>query len=491
MNLRGRLLLVVVLLNSAVVGVVQVGALLLHHRQSRQQQEVYAELLQTILRDSYPDRFERVEHRWVRELLANEGFPITAFRDVMVSTGAAPGTEGFVDLNPMGATQRRAEDFSLDQVRRGIRLAKTDGSPVPVAGGLCVPVQLDGVVELGAWYVPVGGLPTALPLELFAVPVVLATLLIAGLAYFSLGRSVVRPLETMGRAAARIGEGEYGVQVPSAGAAPEIKVLASAFNAMSAVVAGNTEELEREVERATDEAARRERAMVVSSRLAAMGTLAAGIAHEINNPLGGMVNAVHRLRQREGLDERSRVYLDLVLEGLDRVGAITRRVLDFSPSRIEAAPFRLEDAVEGARVLVEHRCKYQGVEFCADLADDLPDLDGDRHEIQQVLLNCFINSLDVLEDRAGGRIEVSGVRDRGGLLLSIDDNGPGADAAVLARVLDPFFSAKGEPGASGLGLFISYSIVKNHGGDLEVVSRPGEGFSVRIRLPVGSPGQVR
>ena len=93
------------------------------------------------------------------------------------------------------------------------------------------------------------------------------------------------------------------------------------------------------------EAAHRERAMVVSSRLAAMGTLAAGIAHEINNPIGGMLNAVHSLKKRGDLGQRSVVYLDLLLEGLDRVGAIARKVLDFSPRQIEAAPFDLADAV--------------------------------------------------------------------------------------------------------------------------------------------------
>ena len=243
---------------------------------------------------------------------------------------------------------------------------------------------------------------------------------------------------------------------------------------------------QREVRRATDEAARRERAMVLSSRLASMGTLAAGIAHEINNPIGGMMNAVHRLKQLPDLDERSRLYLELVADGLERVAAIARRVLDFSPQQIEAAPFSVVEAVEGARALVEHRCRDENVELRLALAADLPGLVGDRHEIQQVLLNCLINSLNALRSRPdpAAWIEVRADRHGSQVVLQVRDNGPGADAETVARAMDPFFSAAGHPGASGLGLFISYSIVKNHGGEMEVESEPGKGFRVRILLPV-------
>jgi signal transduction histidine kinase len=289
----------------------------------------------------------------------------------------------------------------------------------------------------------------------------------------------------LGRAAARVGAGQYDVQVAPVPRTPELNVLVDAFNAMAAKVAGHTEELQREVERATEETARRERALIVSSRLAAMGTLAAGISHEINNPIGGMLNAARRLAQREDIDERSKLYLDLILEGLERIAATARKILDFSPRQIQAAPFRLADAVEGARVLVEHRCEHEGVELQVRLPDDLPELTGDRHEIQQVVLNCLLNSLDALQGQARPRrIEVGAALEGQRLCLRIDDNGPGADADTLSRVMDPFFSTKDRPSASGLGLFICYAIVKNHGGEMEVESRPGAGFHVTIRLPV-------
>ena len=212
--------------------------------------------------------------------------------------------------------------------------------PVPVADGFCVAIRAGGQVAAGAWYVPVE-LPANLPLRFFAIPVLSSTVLIGILAFYTLGRSVVQPLNRLGQAAARVGAGEHGVRVARVAGARELNLLVDAFNAMVSRVAGHTEELRREVARATEETARRERALVVSSRLASMGTLAAGIAHEINNPIGGMLNAVHRLRQRDDLDERSSVYLQLVAEGLDRIGATARKVLDFSPGQIEAAPFDL------------------------------------------------------------------------------------------------------------------------------------------------------
>jgi len=490
MSLRLRLLLVVVLLNMAVVGVVQVGSLWLHRQRSDLQQDVYHNLLQTVLADAYPQRARGLEHRWVRELLGLKSFR-TVFRDVMVSSGAAGGAEGLVDLNPMGAAHRDAAAFSLEEVRAGILQAKTERRRVEVGGGLCVPVALDGEVELGAWYVPVE-LPTTMPIEYFAIPVLLCTALIGVLAFWSLGHALVRPMRSLGGAASRVGAGDYDVKVEPVKGLPEMNVLVDAFNAMAAKVAGHTDELRSEVQRATEETERRERALIVSSRLAAMGTLAAGIAHEINNPIGGMLNAARRLAERDDLDERGRLYLELILEGLNRVGATTRKVLDFSPRQIEAAPFQLTDAVEGARVLVEHRCMQEQVELAVDLPDSLPEVVGDRHELQQVVLNCLLNSLDVLASQEPPRrIAIDGRLDGADVILEIGDNGPGASPETLERALDPFFTAKGDPAASGLGLFISYSIVKNHGGEMRVSSEPGRGFQVMIALPargaVGGP----
>ncbi len=488
MSLAARLLLLIVLLNAAVVGAVQLVLLYGQRQADVAQRELYRSLLFKLLEDAYPS--EDIGVGWVRELLGVDSFR-GVFRDVLVVSSGFAGT---VDLNPMGAAHRRSAEFPRADIEAGIaealrRQAAGRVEPVEAGGGFCLAVPTRGAESAAAWYVPLQS-PSSLRLAWFALPVLLATALTALLGFWMLRRFVGRPLDGLGAAAARVGAGDAGVRVERVSGARELNAVVDAFNVMAQKVAGHTDELRREVQRATEEAARRERALVQSSRLAAMGTLAAGIAHEINNPIGGMMNAVHRLRQREGLDERSRVYLDLVLEGLERVGAITRRVLDFSPRQIEAAPFPLVEAVEAALSLVKHRIDRQQVAVSSAVPAELYAI-GDRHEIQQVVLNCFLNSLDAL----GGQsppctLRVRGWSEGANVALEVEDNGPGADAETVQRVFDPFFSAKDRPDASGLGLFISYSIIRNHGGELRVNSRPGEGFTVRLVLPAAPPPEL-
>jgi signal transduction histidine kinase len=140
-------------------------------------------------------------------------------------------------------------------------------------------------------------------------------------------------------------------------------------------------------------------------------------------------------------------------------------------------------AVEGARALVEHRLQRRSVQLELDLAADLPAVHGDAHEIQQVMLNLLLNSLDAMEQGRGSRITITARANQQRIDLTVADDGPGMDPADLPRVFDPFFSKKERPDASGLGMFICYSIVQNHGGEIRVDSRLGEGFRVHITLP--------
>jgi two-component system NtrC family sensor kinase len=254
---------------------------------------------------------------------------------------------------------------------------------------------------------------------------------------------------------------------------------------MARKVEGHTAELQRAVREAVEAEQQKDRALVVSARLAAIGTLAAGVAHEINNPIGGMQNAVARLLQREGLDDKQRKYLVLVQGGLGRIARTARKLLDFTPKTVQARPFALATAIDGARSLVEHRLQQGGVELRVTLAKDLPQLVGDPHEVQQVMLNLLLNSLDAIAQRpGGGHIDIAAEVRAARLRILVADDGPGMDPKDLGRVMDPFFSKKDRPDASGLGMFICYSIVRNHGGDIELDSAPGQGFRVTLTLPI-------
>jgi signal transduction histidine kinase len=482
MSLTWRLLLVIVLLNLGVLAIVQWGSYSLQEGWLQVHRQFYGEAFESLVADAYSPELVSEDERRIRRLLNREQFR-NMFKDVVLTNGRWP-MPGFVNLNPNGALDRDPAVFPREEILRGLARAREERVGFEVAGGFCAPILAGDGVAGAIWYQPLVPSPE-LPIGLFAIPVLVSCLLFGFLAYWSIHRSVKLPIVRLGEAARSMGAGKYHARVPRFGAAGELNLLVDAFNAMAGKIEGHTEELSEKVREAVAEAERKERALVVSSRLAAMGTLAAGIAHEINNPIGGMLNAVHRLVQNPELSERDQTYLELVRDGLERVGRTTRRMLDFSPRQIRAERFQLRDAVEGARALVEHRLSAQGLRFDCRLEPDLPALVGDRHEIQQVLLNLFLNSLDAMGNRSG-TISVRGLRDGDRVEILVADDGPGLGVEDVARVMDPFFSAKGQADASGLGMFISYSIVLNHGGEMEVDSAPGEGFRVRIRMPVGA-----
>jgi signal transduction histidine kinase len=476
-------LLIVVALNLLVLGAVQLAQTLSFERWREQARAVYESFLAGILRNAYGGEL-RQPLDTLRALLDLD--PLRGvFRDMLVTNGRSPQAPGYVDLNPVGAAWRDHRRFPLQEVRAGIQQAMREHALIPVGDGFCVPIKSGEHVVAGAWFAPHLPPPPRLPLWVLAVTLVVGTLATVLLACWAIDRAVARPLRDLTAAAARVGAGEPDVAVPALPASHELSSLVADFNAMAARVAGHTHELDAAVKRATEEAARRERALVLSGRLAAVGTLAAGIAHEINNPIGGMLNATRRLLEKPGLDERDQRYLELIREGLERVGKIARRVLDFSPRKHDATRLTVTSAIEGARALLDHRLTREGVRFTVDLAPGLPELHGDLHELQQVLLNVFLNAVDVLARRPNPRwIAVRGRRVRDQVEIFIEDNGPGMPRADLGRVFDPFFTAKGRADATGLGMFISYSIVANHGGTIELDSDVGQGFRVRILLPI-------
>lgn len=491
MSLRLRLLLVLLVVNLTLLFAAQLSSWAVQRSWLDANREVYEERIHDhVLRYAFGSDGEPADGdaplTFLRRLVSphvRERFR-PYFRDAFLVARASDGST--TEISPLGAVARDPERFPLGEVRAGIEAATRERSLVRAGRGFCLAIVAESRVIGGAWFEPVLPPPPQVPTAAFGVPLLVGTILFGLAAHWLIGRGVVRPLRIFGATARAFGEGRYDLRMPGA-RDQELAVFTAAFNTMAERIEGHHEELAREVARATEEAKRRERALLQSARLASMGTLAAGIAHEINNPIGGMQNAVRRLEAREGLPERDRTYLALVRDGLERVAKIARRVLDFSPKQVQPVPFPLLAAIDGARALVEHRLHRLGVTVDVAIEPELPLLVGDRHEFQQVLLNLFINSLDVFEGHTPPyRIEVRARRLGDRIELIVADNGPGMPRELLPRVMDPFFSGKGRPDASGLGMFISYSIVRNHGGEIEVDSAPGEGFRTRIVLPAWS-----
>ncbi len=488
MSLVWRILLVSLLLNVLTIGSVQVVVYLSQQEWFRDERnsmlESVLESLAVLERVYAPGRLGDASQ--VRPLVLNSALR-EVYDDVILTSGRPP-YEGTINLNPRGAVHRDPDTFPRAEIVAGMERSRDVYGLLPVAGGYCYCVRQGESVAGYVWFVPrhPEASPT-LPLLLTALAALLVgTLLFAGLLTWHMRRAVGRPLQAIGAAAAAVAKGRYDVRLPEQQGIAELAPVVATFNRMATQVGENTAVLEQAVQRAVEQTKQQERALVSSSRLASIGTLAAGIAHEINNPIGGMQNAVHRLLQAPDLTERQRTYLQLVQDGLSRIGRTARRLLDFSPRAAAMGSLSVAAAIDGARALVEHRLQAQRVQFDVDLPADLSPVHGDLHEIQQVVLNLLLNSLDALSEKGdGGRIAVRARRAGDRIVIEIEDDGPGLAAEDLGRVFDPFFTKKARPDASGLGMSICYAIVQNHGGQMSVDSEPGRGFRVRVELPAG------
>jgi signal transduction histidine kinase len=297
----------------------------------------------------------------------------------------------------------------------------------------------------------------------------LAMLAVFILLLFALRRFVLAPLGNVLEDSKRIVKGAEGLEVRGfTGGGNDIETLVAAFNAMFHELKAYQADLEGRVREATRTIQQQQQSLVIAQRLAATGTLAAGLAHEVNNPLSGMLNAARRLRKREGLDERARDYIGLIEEGLERIEQLMKQILDFSRRR-DSKPERFtpEQVLRNALPLVRHRLEKKRIRMEEDVAPDLPPLYGNPEEISQVLMNLLINATDAAPE--GGAVRVS-IRPgaEGGVRVTVEDSGDGVPEDIRERIFDPFFTTK-EPGkGTGLGLAIAHTVVDNHGGSLRV-----------------------
>jgi two-component system NtrC family sensor kinase len=233
------------------------------------------------------------------------------------------------------------------------------------------------------------------------------------------------------------------------------------------------------------------RQVIESGKLASVGELAAGIAHEINNPVAIMVEEAGWCEDLmdEGLTQCDPVELRRALHQIRTQGRrckeITHKLLSFArktDSRIEAV--QLNELIREVVDLLAQKSRYANVEIEVDLQPDLPVVQASITEMQQVLMNILHNAVDAMA-KTGGKIVVSSTSVEGAVRLSIADTGPGIPAVDLERIFDPFFTTKPVGKGTGLGLSICYGIVKKMGGDIEVESQVDKGATFRIVLPLG------
>ena len=227
-----------------------------------------------------------------------------------------------------------------------------------------------------------------------------------------------------------------------------------------------------------------------AEKMAALGELVAGVAHEINNPLTG-ISAFAELLLDDVLTDDQRESVRLIKREADRVVGVVRDLLVFSRKTEPAyTALDLNDLVERTLRLRGYALRAAGIDVHVALDPGLPVVYGDEAKLQQVLLNVLLNAEHAMRDAPRRRLEASTRRESGPagdrVVLSVADSGTGITAEVLPRVFDPFFTTKPAGEGTGLGLSVSYGIVQAHGGELRVESTPGRGSTFTVRLPLSA-----
>ncbi len=238
---------------------------------------------------------------------------------------------------------------------------------------------------------------------------------------------------------------------------------------------------------------RLEQALFDSEKLAATGRLAASIAHEINNPLEAIQNALYLLVKRIPEDDPNAKFLNIAMKETERMSRILRQMLGFYRPAADLTPTDLNALIEEAETLVAKRLRDRSVRVEKILDPTLPKVMASADQIKQVILNLVLNAAEAMpkgglitvtteahHDAATGFIRTDAVR------VQVADTGPGISEEYLPHIFEPFFSTKGEKG-TGLGLWVSLGIAQSHGGRLQVRNRPGGGTVFSMTLPIGGP----
>lgn len=300
--------------------------------------------------------------------------------------------------------------------------------------------------------------------------------------YFAV-RRLTRPLGELTAMAHKLGEGrlEERIQFETR---DEIGELATTFNQMATSLQSYQDTLEQKVEERTRELGHSQRQLLQATKLASVGELAGGVAHQINNPAGIILMRASRLAQEIGqhhLSGEAREDVQVIQRQVEKIHSIVSALVKFSRQMpTELRPTDLNTVVRRAVALVEELARNRRVEVVLDL-QELPRVAADGVQLEQVLINLVNNALDAMP--AGGTLTFATWGGPQAVTLSVADTGKGIAAQHLPRLFDPFFSTKEVGQGTGLGLSISYGIVQEHGGTIEVESEPDKGSCFTLCLP--------
>lgn len=329
-----------------------------------------------------------------------------------------------------------------------------------------------------------------------------ALLLIALLSWFFVWQVVDRPVKALERGTERLAAGDLGYQI-EVQSNDEIGELASSFNSMSRQLQAEhtenvawTHTLEERVEQKTKELKRAHEHALHTEKMASIGKMAAVLAHEINNPLSGILTYAKLLRKwadREETpqDDRGRRHRQEVCDSLDliasesrRCGDLVKNLLTFSRTTpMNLQPTDLNQVVDRSLRLVQHQLELAGIQVQPQLDPDLPPVLCDGAQIEQVVLALVMNALDAMPQGGNLWLSTSFGHDPNHVRILVRDDGSGIPPEILPRIFEPFLTTKETGRGVGLGLAISHSILERHNGNIEVQSEQGRGTTFTVTLP--------
>lgn len=329
-----------------------------------------------------------------------------------------------------------------------------------------------------------------LALTAYVIVFVFAVSLFLGIINYKI---VTHPVQELAKGMGKVAGGDFDYSVP-VNSIDEIGVLAGTFNSMIKDLKAAREQrerwtqtLEEEVAKKTEEIRKTQAGLVQTEKLASLGRMAAGVAHEINNPLTGVVTFAHLMKKRfePGTDDSED--LDVIIEQAERCAKIIKNLLTFAratPS--EKGQIVVNNIITKTMMLVKNQEKFHNVKFHMDLADAQFVANGDGTQFQQICLNMFLNAADAMKLRGDITVKTHQVEEEGKPYVEIvfSDTGSGIKDEDLPKLFEPFFTTKPVDKGTGLGLSITHGIVKHLGGSIRVESTLGQGTSFFVRLPL-------
>lgn len=276
----------------------------------------------------------------------------------------------------------------------------------------------------------------------------------------------------------------------------EIGSLATSFNTMAEELRRYkekmenwTKSLEEEVQKNTAERLKAHDSLLNAEKLASLGRMSAGVAHELNSPLTGIVTFAHLMLRRIPPENKQDIEdMNIIIEQAERCSKIVRGLLGFSrKTASEKVAVNVNQLIENTLLIMRNQAKFHNIIFDMQLDSSLPLLNVDPSQLQQVFVNLLINAADAMEEKGKVTIKSRVYESPAGKFVELEfsDTGPGISDEIQKRLFEPFLTTKPVGKGTGLGLAVSYGIIKKHGGQIFAESGQGKGADFFIRLPLG------